>query len=306
MSSLRNAVKRITHKERAQPQARAKVVGFLEKKRDYRVRAKDYHRKQDRLNAMRTKASMRNPDEFYFGMHRSRVRGALGDEYGGGGVDGTVQLHRKTQEARQREFEATVGIDTIRIMKDQDLKYVRMQKQRDVRRVERLESSLHYLDHGGDDGTTKKRKHTVFVGSREEAERFDAADHFDTVPELVGRAFNRPRKEAIRKEALESVQRQQQQSERTPATKAPSDDVKLARRLARARSSAYREVEARRQRIKAMELAEAHLVTEKLVASRGRKRKVVVAASGTDDNGGGGSAAGKMPAQYKWRRKRLG
>jgi hypothetical protein len=41
-----------------------------------------------------------------------------------------------------------------------------------------------------------------------------------------------------------------------------------------------------------MELAEAHLVTEKLVASRGRKRKIREAENG-------------KPAQYKWRRKRL-
>ena len=72
MSSLRNAVKLITHKERSQPQNRSDL-GLLEKKKDYKLRAKDYHLKEEQLKAMKSKASLRNPDEFYFGMNRSTV-----------------------------------------------------------------------------------------------------------------------------------------------------------------------------------------------------------------------------------------
>ena len=32
-----------------------------------------------------------------------------------------------------------------------------------------------------------------FADGEEEAEQFDAARHFDTAPELLGRAYNRPR-----------------------------------------------------------------------------------------------------------------
>jgi hypothetical protein len=45
MSSLKNAISRRTHKERAQPAARKKF-GLLEKHKDYVVRAKDFHRKE--------------------------------------------------------------------------------------------------------------------------------------------------------------------------------------------------------------------------------------------------------------------
>jgi hypothetical protein len=71
-SSLRNAVKRRTHKERSQP-AHRKSLGLLEKKKDYVKRAKDHHKKMDRLRALQEKASMRNPDEFYFKMKNSRT-----------------------------------------------------------------------------------------------------------------------------------------------------------------------------------------------------------------------------------------
>ena len=60
------------HRERAQPVARAKL-GLLEKKKDYIQRARDYHRKQDTLKALRIRASTRNPDEFNFGMIRARL-----------------------------------------------------------------------------------------------------------------------------------------------------------------------------------------------------------------------------------------
>ena len=98
MSSLRNAVKRITHKERAQPQARSHL-GILEKKKDYRIRARDFHNKQDRIRSLREKAAQRNPDEFYFGMHRSKVK------------DGK---HRKTEEAWDKAICAATALAQTR------------------------------------------------------------------------------------------------------------------------------------------------------------------------------------------------
>lgn len=73
MSSLRNSLHRRNHKERSQLSSRAKL-GFLEKHKDYVLRARDYHSKQDRINRLRQKAAERNKDEFYFGMKRQRTK----------------------------------------------------------------------------------------------------------------------------------------------------------------------------------------------------------------------------------------
>ena len=86
-SSLRNAVKRRTHKERSQPRGR-KNLGLLEKHKDYVKRAKDFHRKEDALRKLREKAAFRNPDEYYFKMAHTKT------------VDGVHQKRKKVQLTR--------------------------------------------------------------------------------------------------------------------------------------------------------------------------------------------------------------
>ncbi|KAH7665023.1 Small-subunit processome Utp11 protein [Dioscorea alata] len=85
MSSLRNAISRRAHKERAQPHNRKKF-GILEKHKDYVVRAKSFHQKEETLKKLREKAAFKNPDEFSFAMINSRM------------VDG---VHRPKEEARE-------------------------------------------------------------------------------------------------------------------------------------------------------------------------------------------------------------
>lgn len=92
------------HRERAQPANRARF-GLLEKKKDYVLRARDFQSKKKRLQAMKVKAAYKNPDEFYFGMVKSRVDKATG---------------KVRQEA---EHEKLAG-DVVKLMKSQDLKHI--------------------------------------------------------------------------------------------------------------------------------------------------------------------------------------
>lgn len=277
MSSLRNAVKRITHKERSQPRTR-QHLGILEKKKDYKKRAEDYHKKEDRIKAMQERAAMRNPDEFYFGMNTSKVK------------DGK---HKSLTAEEARKLPP----EMIQLMKDQDLSYVRMQKQKDTKRAERLQASLHLIESGGDDNKKgSKRKHTIFVESQSEAQGFDVAEHFDTLPAFAGRTFNRLRRKDVEQLAkARKTNIDEYGDEYQPTAEELAKDAKIQRKvakaIAKARSSAYGEMEARLNRAEIMQKAENHLVTEKLVAGKGRKRKIKAAEDG-------------QPAQYKWRRER--
>jgi U3 small nucleolar RNA-associated protein 11 len=297
MSSLRNAVKRITHKERSQPNDR-KHLGLLEKKKDYVQRAQDYHRKQDRIQRLQQKASMRNPEEFYFRMHSSAMK------------DGK---HTSSNVEDSRQY---LSPQLVRIMKDQDLKWVRMQRQQDQKKVEKLQACLHQLD-GNTTTTTyqqQKRqqqtshpaKHIIFVDTQEQATNFTVANHFDTIPELAHRSFNRLRKGDIAKMAaattttttastssIGSSKTMIAKHQADPTTILPIMMRRSQAAAAKARSRAYREWQARQDRIKALTLAEQQLQTEKLVAGKGRKRKIAAA------------TPGQHPAQYQWRRQRL-
>lgn len=310
MSSLRNAVKRITHKERSQPKSRSHL-GILEKKKDYKQRANHFHKRENKIKHLQRKASMRNPDEFYFGMNNSQI------------INGQ---HKKNHNVIQKELEDQIGPDAVRIMKDQDLSYIRMQKQKDISKAQKLQNSLHYLDTTSTTSTsttsTKKKttissksKHTIFVNTKQEAKEFDVVKHFDTVPELADRTFNRPRVSKLRKMALEQVgivgstttgvnlddpyykddndDTDEQYHQLTARQLKVQEQVnkKIAKEAAKARLASYHEMEARKQRAATMELVEANLITEKNLTLKGRKRKIQPAQDG-------------KPAQYKWRRKR--
>lgn len=92
------------HRERAQPANRVRL-GLLEKKKDYVLRARDFQSKKKRLHAMKVKAAYKNPDEFYFGMIKSRVDKATG---------------KVRQEAEHEKLSGEV----IKLMKSQDLKHI--------------------------------------------------------------------------------------------------------------------------------------------------------------------------------------
>lgn len=267
-------------------------LGILEKKKDYKKRAIDYHRKQDHLKNLRGKAQSRNPDEFYMSMNNSQLD-----------VDGN---HRKTEEAHRRELEHLIGPDAIKMMKEQDLNAVKLQLQKDQKRVEKLHSSLHMISGDNDDSGGKKRKHTVFVDEEEELNQFDVAEHFGTLPELAGRAFNRPRVEKLLQQQKKSLMREgdddyydddsddgRVRSKRN-AYKAERDEIRqkrMIRKAAKAQARAYREMEELKGRREKMKLVESHLETEKLTRGKGKKRKVKAAEDG-------------KPAVYRWNRIR--
>lgn len=146
MASLRNAIYRRAHRERAQPESRKKL-GLLEKHKDYVVRAKAFHQKDEALRKLREKAAFRNPDEFYFKMVNTKT------------IDG---VHKPESQANKYSQEE------LMLMKTQDIGYVLQKVQSEKKKIEKLTALLHSLDN------QPSNKHVYYVEDREEARELQA------------------------------------------------------------------------------------------------------------------------------------
>ncbi|XP_070822818.1 probable U3 small nucleolar RNA-associated protein 11 [Chaetodon trifascialis] len=182
MSSFRKALKsrQRNHQERSQPGFR-KHLGLLEKKKDYKLRADDYHKKQNTLAALRKKALDKNPDEFYYKMISSKLQ------------DG-VHVAKKGEEE-------VVTEEQKKLMRTQDIKYVEMKRVAEAKKIERLKGELHLLDAD----RKQKNTHTFFVDSKKEVQSFDLAEQLRTAPELVDRVFNRPTLETLETKTIQGA-----------------------------------------------------------------------------------------------------
>ncbi|KAL8705452.1 MAG: hypothetical protein Q9201_001433 [Fulgogasparrea decipioides] len=157
MSSMRNAIQRRNHKERAQPAQREKW-GILEKHKDYALRAKDYNEKKKRLKGLREKAAERNPDEFSYGMLSSKT-----DRYG-----------RKIQDRGN----PSLSQDAIKLLKTQDAGYLKTMIQQTRRMREKMEQQYRLLSGGnvqvlGGGNGVKNDQHVIFVDTPEAQKSFD-------------------------------------------------------------------------------------------------------------------------------------
>lgn len=171
MAGLRHVVKRRVHKERAQPERR-KGLGLLEKKSDYKVRAKDWHRRENIMQKLQREAAMKNPDEFNFKMIKGRI-------------------DRKTQ--KMHDDKKVLSVEQVQLADISGAKYVLHRKQVDDKRIDRMKENLHMLS------AKKKNNHTLFVDSDDElpSSKEQVAKMLDTHPELLERQFNRPTTQAL-------------------------------------------------------------------------------------------------------------
>ena len=171
MSSFKKAAPRRTHQERSQPLARQKL-GLLEKHKDYVIRAKDFHIKENAIKKLKQKAAFRNPDEFYFAMINSKTQKGV---------------HIKE---RSNHFDH----DTLTLLKTQDQNYILYQRSINLKKIQKMQQ-------GAQQG---KNEHRIFVDD-DEFTSFDPVKHFDTVPELVHVKSNRLRKADLEKMELQET-----------------------------------------------------------------------------------------------------
>lgn len=208
-------------------------MGLLEKKKDYILRAKDFHKKEKTIKTLRRKAEERNPDEFYFAMEKGQTKNGVH-------VVPTAERNKYSQ-------------DELRLMKSQDVGYLTLKAQAELKKVEKMQANLHFL------GVPTQNKHTVFVEDTVELNNFDPSTHFDTPAELLDRTFNRPTWKQLKD---------------VNATTAGGMAAAVAARMEKKKTQAYKELLQRQERHQKLGGLAQEMAYKKEVMGRGRKRKL--------------------------------
>lgn len=167
MAKLVHNVQKKQHKERGQLSSRSRY-GLLEKKKDYQLRARDYHKKQATLKSLKAKAKERNPDEYYHAMVNKKTDS-----------NGFLVSERDTE---------VLSTDQVKLLKTQDAAYIKTLRSQELKKISKLEKTLQFKAQG---------EHTVFIDTPEQKQNFDAAKHFGTSRNLVHDRENRLRLEQL-------------------------------------------------------------------------------------------------------------
>ncbi|XP_015371327.1 PREDICTED: probable U3 small nucleolar RNA-associated protein 11 [Diuraphis noxia] len=219
-----------THRERHQPESRQKY-GLLEKKKDYKVRARHHQERERVMKLLKKRAQNRNPDEFYFHMINSKVE------------DGRHTEIREEDEHTE---------DQIKLMQTRDLKYINMRATMERKKIERLQSQLHFLDQANQANNC----HIHF--NDDDQSLGNLAEKIDTHPDLIARKTNRMRMSDLKKIELPDL-----------------DEDTIKQMLSEKRKS-YRELERRTNREKELSVVQRKLeIKSHLLGSKQEQPKKI-------------------------------
>lgn len=216
MSSFgKNIIPRRAHKERAQPSSRISKHGLLEKKKDYKLRARDRNRKQLRVKLLKEKAAFRNPDEFYYGMIRSATDA------------GRVRKGINVAEKDAVPLEHRDGEQRL-LAETQDAGYVRVKCALERGKVDKLRKGLHSLQQA----QKVQRRHIMFVDDDDELEALEKElnDRGGSTA-LDAKSVNRSTRKMLKKNREKAYRELQQREHRHEKLKTVFSDMATEKAL---------------------------------------------------------------------------
>lgn len=234
------------HRERGQIAGRK---GFLEKKKDYKLRAADHKSKQRRLKSLREKARDRNEDEFSFKMMNTRT------EKG-------VKIADRGNKA--------LPMSVVKLLKTQDANYLRTTLQKVKRERQRLEQGMLIDEKTGELEVLKDQSeegfgaHTVFVQDKQDQQVFDAQEWFGTDDDCLAARWNRQRvNEPVEEDDEDETPFAKKRASVRQAAQAQYEEFKEQSRMRKKRERYQRQlrdmIEGLREQERALTMAEQEL-----------------------------------------------
>ena len=142
LKNIKKYIPRRKYRERGQLERR-KRLGFLEKKKDYKIRAEDYHEKEKKYKNLKEAARTRNPDEFYHKMIKAKI------------IDGEHVQFPDDKNLEQKLVTNTQFINLVNFKKSQ------LEKEAEKMKV-RLQLNKNIFEGGN------KSKHTLYYEDEDE------------------------------------------------------------------------------------------------------------------------------------------
>jgi len=139
-----------------------------------------------------------------------------------------------------------------------------------AQKMEHMQENLHFLA----DSEQPANHHTFYVETQIEAAKFNPAETLDTHPELLSRAFNRPRIAQLEEVQMANV-----------------ENPKEVRAAERSRTKRYRELAIHAVREKALKRIRQDIERKQALSGKGKRVRVK-------------KATGDQPAQFRFKRER--
>ena len=153
LKNLKKYIPKRKYRERSQFERRKKK-GFLEKKKDYKIRAEDYHKKEAKYKKLKEAARTRNPDEFYHRMLKAKI---IDGEH----IEFSEEKTLQDKIVSNTKFINLVNFKKSQIEKEKEKLKVDLQLNRDLFKGKKYKKILFY-DHEdevlNDDILNKKRE----------------------------------------------------------------------------------------------------------------------------------------------------
>ena len=162
LKNIKKYIPRRKYRERGQIERR-KRLGFLEKKKDYKIRAEDYHEKEKKYKNLKEAARTRNPDEFYHKMIKAKI------------IDGEHVQFPDDKNLEQKLVTNTQFINLVNFKKSQlekeaEKMKVRLQLNKDI--FEGGNKSIHTLYYEDEDEyLEEQKKENEFLNKKRNKEK---------------------------------------------------------------------------------------------------------------------------------------